>query len=129
MHVLTWEGYSSWHVCLCVSNCNKFWSSFLQGSRSAAVLIAVIAAQWCLLLFFVRFSSLKWVVFLYAPKILHFTYEAIWQWKEHLLFCNFFVGIVVKPFCFREKAVRRRFRTVFLVICHACTYWDSLNLD
>ena len=48
----------------------------------------------------------------YAPKILHFTYEAIWQWKDHLLFWNIFVGIV-KPFRFREKAVRRRFRSLF----------------
>ncbi len=52
------KGYSSWRVCLCVSNRRSFGSLFLQGSRYAADQIAVIAAQWCLLLFLVRFSSL-----------------------------------------------------------------------
>ncbi len=40
-------------------------------------------------------------------------YEAIWQWKDHLLFCKLYVGIVVKPSRFREKAVRRHFRSIF----------------
>ncbi len=31
-------------------------------------------------------------------------YEAIRQWKEHLLFCKKYVWIVAKPFRFREKA-------------------------
>ncbi len=42
-----------------------------------------------------------------------FLYDAIRQWKEHLLFCKKYVWIVAKPFRFREKAVRRRFRSVF----------------
>ncbi len=63
----------------------------------------------------------------YAPKILRFMNEAIWQWKDHLLFCKQYIGIVVKPFRFREKAVRRHFRSLFLVICHNGFYCDSLQ--
>ena len=45
----------------------------------------------------------------YAQKKLRFTCEAIRQWKEHLLFCRFYVGIVVKPFRFREKGCEKQF--------------------
>ncbi len=57
----------------------------------------------------------------YSLKIQRFSYDAILQWLTILwILC----GIVVKPFRFRVKAVRRRFRTVF----GQSPYWNSLVL-
>ena len=116
--------------CVCIANCRHFVSSFLQRSSSDAVQVAVIAAQWCLLLFFFRLSSFGYVHVVFSilrPNLLWafwmfgkvFDYiDRLWKSQGKLfIFCSksLFSRYVIKwePALLVHVVVQSSYRLIF----------------